>query len=216
MWVAAVVAAAGGVARADDDGGDGLTLRAPTLDLSRQPEPPAKGEEPKIEARTEPGHPKFGTPQSVWVTAGGGLAYDFKDSTDYNIRVAYSVFLVQDVEFSAELNGWYFNQPGDDQLGINPAIVFRWHFVNTGPWTVYTDLGIGILGSTGDVPGGGTSFNFTPRVGVGFTREISEDSGARLQMGLRWHHISNGRIAGDERNPSRDAPMLYAGIQVPF
>jgi hypothetical protein len=215
VWIGAVLAAGVGAARAEGDG-DGPTLRAPTLDLSRQPEPPAKGEEPKIEAKAEPGRPRFGTPQSAWVTVGGGAAYDLKDAADYNLRVAYSVFLVEDVEFSAELNGWYFSQPGDDEAGINPAITFRWHFVNTGKWTVFADVGIGILAATGDVPAGGTSFDFTPRAGVGFTREISEDTGARLQVELSWHHISTGRINGDARNPSRDAPMLFAGIQVPF
>ena len=129
---------------------------------------------------------------------------------------AYSYFLVKDVEFAAELNGWYFHQEGTDAGGINPAFVFRWHFYDDGEWTIYGDVGIGLLFATDNVPQGGTSFDFTPRVGGGFTRELDPDTRARLQVGVRWHHISNARINGSDNNPSRDAVMLYTGIQFPF
>jgi hypothetical protein len=69
--------------------------------------------------------------------------------------------------------------------------------------------------STDDVPNDGTSFNFTPRLGVGFTRQLT-DSGIRLEGGLRWAHISNARITGDADNPARDSAMLYVGLIFPF
>jgi len=157
----------------------------------------------------------FGAASTQYFTYGAGFAYNFAEANDLNLRIAWSYFIVDDVEFSAELNAWYFNQPGDDALGINPAFVFRWHAYNDGDWTIFTDAGIGLLFSTDDVPQGGTSFNFTPRVGGGFTYRIGDDQ-TRLQVGLRWHHISNARIRGDSDNPARDAVMLYAGIMVPF
>mgnify|MGYP001951235339 CR=1 FL=1 len=51
--------------------------------------------------------------------------------------------------------------------------------------------------------------------GIGMTHQISDD-GTRLVGGLRWHHISNARIHGDDSNPSRDAPHVYLQVAIPF
>lgn len=166
-------------------------------------------------AAAPPAAAKFGDKGSEWWTLGGGVANNFAKATDYNIRAAWSRFIVKDVEFSLELNAWYFDQPGDKAFGINPAFVFRWHIVNRDTWSFYTDLGIGTLFTTDVVPEGGTCFDFTPRAGLGFTR-LLDDQGDRLQLGARWHHISNARIQGDSGNPSRDGVMFYAAIVFPF
>jgi hypothetical protein len=75
--------------------------------------------------------------------------------------------------------------------------------------------GIGVMGATGDVPDGGTPFDLMPRAGIGVTKQLTDD-GLRLDVGVRWHHISNARINGDDENPSRDGAMLYAGLIFPF
>lgn len=189
-------------------GDEPLTVRTPNLSLTGQPGAAAEEAPPATANRP------FGTEGTRWWTVGIGGAYNFDDAVDYNVRLAYSHFLIDDVEFSLELNGWYFTQDGDNAFGVNPAMVFRWHWYNQGPWTAFLDAGVGFLVATDNVPDGGTSFDFTPRAGGGFTREIDADT--RLQVGIRWHHISNGRIFGDESNPSRDAVMVYAGIQWRF
>ncbi len=158
---------------------------------------------------------KFGAAGSRWWTIGTGIADNFNDAVDSNVHFAYTYFLAPDIEFTAELAGWYFNQPGDNPVGASAVMVFRWHFINTGAWTVYADTGVGILAATDNVPDGGTSFDLMPRVGVGFTRQLTE-SGTRLQVGVRWHHASNARIFGDASNPARDSAMVYAGIIFPF
>jgi hypothetical protein len=160
--------------------------------------------------------PAFGSENSQWLTFGAGVAHDFSKANDYNLRFAWSQFLIDDVEFSLEGNLWYFDQKGDNAVGFNPAMVFRWHFINTSRWSVYGDLGVGLLLATEAVPDGGTDIDFTPRAGVGLTYQLSESDPMRLQVGLRWHHISNARFTGDEKNPARDAPMLYAGVMIPF
>lgn len=161
--------------------------------------------------------PRYGSAGSEWLTIGGGVANNFHNDTDLNIHGAWSRFLADEVEFSMEVGGWYFAQEGDDTAGINWNVIFRWHAFHDEAftWTVYFDAGIGVLGSFDNVPGDGTGFNFTPRLGAGFTHAIG-DEGTRLQIGVRWHHISNGRIEGDERNPGRDSVMVYAGVIFPF
>jgi lipid A 3-O-deacylase len=171
---------------------------------------PASATEPAI----EPIKP-FGTKGMQFGTFGAGFATNLNEANDFNLRIAWSFFVIQNLEFSTELNGWFFSQPGDDAFGINPAFLFRWHFITRERWSIFSDAGIGLLFSTDDVPDGGTSFNFTPRVGGGFTYAL-DDIGTRLQVGIRWHHVSNARIRGDSDNPARDGLLLYAGVIIPF
>ncbi len=154
---------------------------------------------------------EFGKEGSKWWSAGATLGHDFADATDVGGFAAFTYFLIDDVEVTGQLGVKYYSQPGDDAVGFNPHFLFRWHFVNTGGWTVFADAGIGVMGSSDNVPFDGTSFNLTPRVGVGFTRRLTDD-GTRLIAGLTWAHVSNARIQGDDKNPSRDEPMVYVGV----
>lgn len=185
------------------DLGPAVLSLAPTV--SAQPETPAPSS-----ATLD-----FGKEGSHWLTLGAGVAYDFSHATDAGPHVAYGVFIADNVELNLELAAFYHSQKGDDAGSINPQLIFRWHFYNDGDWTLYGDLGIGLMFSSDNVPDKGTGFNFTPRAGFGFTRKVS-DGGVRLQVGLRWYHISNARIHGDARNPGRDAAMLYFGLIFPL
>jgi len=161
---------------------------------------------------------RFGDPGSMWVTLGGGVASNGEDM-DANIFGRFGYFIAKDVELFGELGAWQYSQPGKDATAFNLSAVIRWHFYNEGKWTLFTDLGIGILAATDPVPrvGGseGTKFNFTPRLGGGFTRQLTDD-GVLLEVGLRWAHLSNARISGANDNPGRDSMMLYAGLIFPF
>jgi hypothetical protein len=158
--------------------------------------------------------PRFGEADSLWVSGGLGAADNFRDSVDAYAWTSISWFVAEDVELGLELGLWGHNQPGNDTASLSVSNTIRWHFLNTDGWTLYGDIGFGLLGSIRTVPDGGTGVNFLPRVGVGFTRRLTESS--RLQVGLRWHHISNARIGGDLRNPSRDSTMLYMGVIFAF
>ena len=184
---------------------------------AKQPEaaaPAAETAPAKVELDAPAAAVRFGQAESKWWSIGAGIANNGSDETDLNGYGSLSYFIADDVEVSGELGLWYYGLQ-EDVFGINPNMVFRWHFLNKGKWTLYADLGIGVMFSTDDVPDDGTSFNFTPRAGGGFTRQIL-DSGARVQVGVRWAHISNARIGGDQNNPSRDSIMLYAGMIFPF
>mgnify|MGYP001274345309 CR=1 FL=1 len=150
------------------------------------------------------------------VYGGAGFALEEDDeSTDGNLAFAVQYFLIDDVELIGEVGGWYFAQDGDDQAGVNPSFTIRWHYLNRDRWSLYLDAGIGLLFATGEVPDGGSSFNFMPRAGGGATYRLT-DSGVRLVAGARWHHVSNARINGDEDNPDRDGVAVYAGLMFPF
>jgi hypothetical protein len=176
-----------------------ITLRTP---LDEPPEAPAA--------------PRFGAEGHWWFSAGAGVADNFNSATDFAIHLGASYFIADDVEIAAELALWRYDLADDSTFGVNPNLVFRWHFVNERTYTLYADIGIGLVFSADDVPDDGTSVNFTPRAGVGMTFLLDESRGWRGQVGVRWAHISNARLQGDDDNPSRDSIMVYAGIIIPF
>ncbi|MFM9959291.1 MAG: acyloxyacyl hydrolase [Phycisphaerales bacterium] len=161
---------------------------------------------------------------------GGGVAFA-SDSTDSSAVVTFHQFIARDFEFNLSLAGWFYAQDEDDDdgeeaqdaLGVNPAFGFRWHFLSSATteapsdrsWSVYADIGIGVVFTDEDVPPGGTKYNFTPRAGVGATFALGE-SGTRLDVGLRWAHVSNASTSGTDDNPSRDSVMGYVGVMFPF
>ena len=77
---------------------------------------------------------------------------------------------------------------------------------------MYVDAGAGLLYTSSDVPDHGSSFNFTPQAGIGFTFDIGQNN--RLMIGGRWFHVSNANIY--DENPGLDSAMLYVGINMPF
>ena len=167
----------------------------------------------------------FGAAGTTWWGLQGGVGLA-PDAVDSQLRVSVHRFLADDFEVRGSVAGWFHAQDGDDAGSGEVAVGWRWHFVNRGgdgggvggggvPWSAYADLGIGLLGSSGEVPDGGTAFNFTPRVGVGVTVRPWAHA-ARIDAGVAWHHVSNAAIAGSDENPARDGLRVYAGVLFPF
>lgn len=159
--------------------------------------------------------PAYGAKGSQWISVGSAVSSDLSETLDFNGHVAITRFLADDVEIGFEGALWGLVQEGGDAGGISGSFLMRWHFYHEGDWTVFVDAGIGALVSTDNVPAGGTSLNFLPRGGVGFTRAIGGGS-TRLIAGVQYHHISNARLLGDDDNPARDLPLIYAGVVFPF
>ncbi len=198
----------------------------PAVALAEEPEAyPMIRAEMRLDEPVAEAAPRFGAEDSWWWSIGVGAAHDFEDATDLNVNVAARYFIAEDVEFTVEVGLWYYNQPGDDAIGFNPNMVIRWHFLNKQTYSIFADVGIGVVVATDDVPAereidgetvDGTPFGFTPRAGIGATFRLDEGSGARLEIGLRWAHVSNARVSGDDDNLARDSAMLYAGFVFPF
>lgn len=158
--------------------------------------------------------PAFGTKgQKHWYIQ--GAAATTLDRNESNPRrfaligAGVSKFLFDGHSINLELNTIYFSQPDEDALGLNLALLMRWHFVRKPNWSLYIDGGAGIMGTTSDVPSQGASFNFTPQVGGGTSIKLNEEQ--RLILGLRWHHISHADLFG--ANPGRDSIMGYVGLK---
>ncbi len=221
----AVLALAGGNALASGDVSPQLVdapvvMGQPATDLS-VPAQPAEAASNEDLTKLSGGNVAFGSSGSTWWGVGGGAAFGFGD-VDGKGYVTISHFLAADFELTGELAGWYLSLHNDSAGvddegstgGASVSGILRYHFVNTGAWTVFVDGGVGILFSGDDVPAESSAMNFVPRVGAGFTARITEAT--RLQAGACWHHISNADFNGDDENPGRDGVMVYAGLLFAF
>lgn len=139
---------------------------------------------------------------------GGGYHF-LTDGFSFNVELTGAFMSAEDrpAGSSGTLTGYDSGAGGLD-------LFLRYHFLRRPDWSIYVELGGGMLISEYEFPANGTHFNFTPTAGVGFTYRVYEN--VRLMAGARWYHLSNAGIEGTERNPSLDAAALYAGIMVPF
>ncbi len=142
----------------------------------------------------------------------GAAASDLDDAEQAEFGASLSWFFVDDLSIDFQIEGDYISQPVQNAWGGGATLLFRWHFINTDTWSIYGDMGTGVIGTTVNTPSGGTSFNFTPQAGGGFSYEISRD--VRLMVGARWYHISNANTG--ETNPIRNSLMGYVMISLPF
>lgn len=156
---------------------------------------------------------EFGQAGQQWLSLSFGMAPS--NQTDALVQLGYHRFLADDFELGVFLGGWYHDQDENDAGSISLSLQFRYHFINKDTWSIYGLVGAGIMGSTDEVPDEGTQFNFLPTIGLGGTLKLG-DGPARLDAGVRWHHISNANINGSGRNPDRDAAMIYVGVMFPF
>jgi lipid A 3-O-deacylase len=186
-----------------------------TSPVSPQASPiePDQADSPQLPAQSEA---TFGTKgQKHWYVQGAAATtVDREEAFPQRFALAgagLSKFLFNGHSINLELNTIYFSQPDDDALGLNLALLMRWHFLRKPNWSLFIDGGAGVMVTTSDVPSKGASFNFTPQAGAGVNIKLKEQK--RLMLGLRWHHISHADLFG--ANPGRDSIMGYVGVQFP-
>ena len=104
-------------------------------------------------------------------------------------------------------------------FGIRPFA--RWYPYKSKKVNLFFEYGAGIsytidrfpLTGTGleaDTARTGTRFNFTTKYGIGAEFHFSKN--LSLQTSARHFHLSNGNLAGIQRNPSHDSNSFFAGI----
>ena len=174
---------------------------------------------PSTQAQTVPDEQtsvEFGTKgQKRWYVQGAfATTLDNQESDPRRfglVGAGLSKFFINAHSVNLELNTIYFDQPGTNAVGLNLALLGRWHIVRQPNWSLFIGGGAGVMGTTSDVPEKGASFNFTPQAGAGATFALKNDR--RLMVGLNWHHISHADLFN--ANPGRDSIMGYIGVDFP-
>ena len=124
--------------------------------------------------------------------------------------VGASYYFVDNMSLGLEASGFGFAQPGDNAGAAAGGVVFRHHVISTRRGTFFLDLAASVAEASPDVPPGGTRFNFIEQAGMGITCPLRGN--AHLLVGIRYLHLSNARIEGDDRNPSLNGVVGYAGL----
>jgi hypothetical protein len=188
-----------------------LALGAPGQNQSSSPTGDSRGSVASA-ASGAPAMQAFGAKDSWrWQLIGSWMG-NFEGADQLEMEWSASWFFMQNVSMDFGLSGDAILQPGLDAGGGGASLMLRWHFLTRADWSVYGDIGCGMLFTNEPVPSDGGRVNFTPRAGLGGT--VAVGGSARLMGGLRWYHISNANTGQD--NPGRDSLQVYGGVSFPF
>jgi hypothetical protein len=152
--------------------------------------------------------PAFGSKDSWRLNLEGDWMDDFEGANQVQARVGAAWFFVDNAELALYGTGGYVWQPVEDAGTYGLDLEIRWHAFAFDRWSAFASIGSSVMGSTADVPSGGSSFNLTPTVGAGITLEVMQDT--RLYLSARWYHVSNAGLYAN--NPGRDSLSLWAGL----
>ena len=105
-------------------------------------------------------------------------------------------------------------QPGVDALLVGGTFGVRQRVYKAKRWTAFLELRVGVADADVVVPPRGTRFNYLALGGGGATVRLRR--GVHAMAGLEWLHISNGGIAGRDRNPDIEAVGPKVGLLLAF
>ena len=130
--------------------------------------------------------------------------------------VGFSYYFLDRLAFSADIPIYYIDQrAAPDAFASGLEAFFRWHFAEFDKWSLYADLGAGVLIGDNRFPPGGTNCNFDPQTGLGATYQLTQN--LFLNAGARLFHISNAGLDNSDRNPALEYSVEgYAGVLFKF
>lgn len=166
-----------------------------------------------VDVAAPPARPTFGDQGDRRWSIGGLAATDFQDERILAIRGGFEWFPIDAFSLGGDVDlGWVGQDAGDDALLVGLSAMLRWHFLRRADWSVYAELGIGLVYATSPVPPDGSRLDFTPQAGIGCSVALGDQ--ARLMLGIGWYHLSNARTT--DTNFGIDALAATARISLPF
>jgi hypothetical protein len=139
----------------------------------------------------------------------------FNDLGPYDVEGGFasagvSYYFVDGMSVGLEGTGYGISQPVNNAAAGSIGIAFRHHLFDTGRSTVFVDVTGAAFEATHDVPDEGTQFNFFTTLGLGATHHLGGNS--NLMFGVRYFHLSNANLFGDDVNPSLNGVSFYLGL----
>lgn len=77
-------------------------------------------------------------------------------------------------------------------------------------WPLFFDGGGGFQEANGEIPPGGTFWNFTFNFGAGLDFPVTDSTS--VMFGVQYHHISNALGRQNDRNPSQNEARVWLGF----
>jgi hypothetical protein len=109
---------------------------------------------------------------------------------------------------------YYVWEPGGDALLVGGTFGVRQRVVKRDRWAGFVEVRVGVSDADRFVPPRGTRFNYVAFAGVGATFRLRR--GTHAIAGFEWMHISNGGLAGRDRNPDIEAVGPKVGVLLAF
>jgi hypothetical protein len=133
-----------------------------------------------------------------------------RDTEGGFVSAGASYYFVDNISLGVEISGYGFSQPGDEAVAGAAGVVLRHHLLHNDRSSVFIDVAFAPSEASAQVPVGGTRFSFVTQTGAGITHRLP--GGQHLLLGVRYLHVSNANIEGDDRNPSINGLSAYAGL----
>ena len=192
----------------------------PSLDQgasAAQGDAAAQGENSASNARTSL---RFGAADSTAFEVNGSAASDFDGVSLGIVDAGVTWYVADGIGFGVFAEGLYASlgdgagagESGGDSWGGGGGALVRWIFVREESWSMFAEAGCGVVVSSEAIPDRGSTTNFTPRVNIGATFELSSTSALLVRAG--WFHMSNAQT-GDE-NDGVDAAAIGLGLSFAF
>jgi hypothetical protein len=141
----------------------------------------------------------------------------FNDLGPYDVEggfgsAGFSYYFVDGMSVGVEVSGYGISQPVHNAAAGSIGLAFRHHLIDTGNSTVFVDVTGSAFEATHDVPDEGTQFNFFTTLGLGMTQHL--DGNSNLMFGVRYFHLSNANLFGDDVNPALNGVSFYVGLMI--
>lgn len=136
-----------------------------------------------------------------------------KDKSLTSVSVGYGRYFLDRAVIEGQLVG-YYTHDDDNGIGIGANAVARYHLLVIGRFSLFGEVGAGVIESTEQIPTGGTRLNFTYFGGPGGSFQINENN--HLVGSFLFQHVSNFFIEGRDRNPIMNSLAAYVGVMHTF
>ena len=172
--------------------------------------------EPETQPATQPSRrPLFPKGTRTFQTYGGYLNdLGPQDQEGGFVTGGVGYYIFDGVSLSAEATGYGISQPGEDAIAGAFGVALRHHVVEFEKESFFIDVAFAPFIANTAVPEGGTCFNFVTQCGLGWAHELADKS--NLLIGVRYIHLSNAQLEGDDRNPSINGISAYVGFMWRF
>jgi lipid A 3-O-deacylase PagL len=183
---------------------------AATLAGGEPPQPPAPGPAPAADPFASRGwHLELG-----WHGALETWNYNISHEEMYALVPGLAYGVGKGVVLTARAPIYYVAQRGTDGVLLGATFGVRSRVFRRPRWSLFWELDVGISQSDTSIPPRGTNFNYLALGGGGATFRLRD--GVHLMSGLRWIHVSNGGLAGRDRNPDIEAVGIQTGVLIAF
>lgn len=135
--------------------------------------------------------------------------------------VGVGYYLIDNISLSAEVSGYGISQPegqgeeegkGGNAVAGGAGVVFRHHVFNFngGETSLFIDVAASLFEASERVPAEGTQWNYATQTGLGIVH--GSGPGPNLLLGVRFFHLSNADMHGNDRNPALNGVSGYVGV----